>query len=298
MARVAYLILVHQDPTHFWRLVRSLDGNADFYVHLDAKTDDAPFLDRALPENVRFVERRVAVYWAGFSMVRATLSLIEAALGSGREYSHLVLLSGADYPIKRASAIENHLCSQPAHEFIKFIDMRNSPDHYMKQIDTMHFKDPVLSTRGSAMQFADKGLRKLGNLSETANRWSERYTPFFGSTWWALTPACCRHIMSVLRGDTRFVDMNRRTFAPDEHFFHTIVGNSEFCQQSDGLQEYLGVGTCNLANLHLIDPTLAKWFSIADSEEIVRSDRYFVRKVRTEVSSDLLDFIDTELLRA
>jgi hypothetical protein len=52
-----------------------------------------------------------------------------------------------------------------------------------------------------------------------------------------------------------------------------------------------------MANLHLIDPTLAKWFTIADREEVARSDRYFLRKVRTGASDELLDYIDAELLK-
>ncbi len=298
MDRVAYLILAHQDPTHLWRLIRSLDHRADFFVHLDRKIDDAQFVGRRSPGNVRFIERRIAVTWAGFSMVSAILALVDEALGAGNEYSHLVLLSGADYPIKPASAIVEHLASNRSHEFIKYIDMRNSPDHYMRQIELRHFRDPLIAGTGSAVKLVDRCLRKIGNMAELSNQWSEDCVPYFGSTWWALTPACCEHVMSVVKSDKRYVEMNRNTFAPDEHFFHTIVGNSEFRERSDGVQEYLGVGTVNLANLHLIDPSLAKWFTVEDREEVASSDRYFLRKVKTDVSTGLLDFIDAELLRA
>jgi hypothetical protein len=299
MDKVAYLILAHQDPAQLSRLIRALDHRADFFVHIDAKVDLRPFIEGAAGSSVRFLEGRVAVTWAGFSMVGAILALIQGALASGSGYSHLVLLSGADYPIKPASVIVDHLARNRSHEFIRFIDMRNSPDHYMRQIEQRHFRDPILAGNGRIVRLFDKCARRIGNMAELSNRWDRDYIPYFGSTWWAMTPECCLHILSTIEGDGgRFLEMNRLTFSPDEHFFHTIVGNSEFCGRSDGLQDYLGVGTVNLANLHLIDPSLSKWFTIEDRAEVAGSDRFFVRKVRTDVSTELLDYIDAELLRA
>jgi hypothetical protein len=278
-------------------LIRAIDHRASFFVHIDAKADLQPFVRRPVPENVVFVEPRVPVYWAGYSMVRAILAMMERALVSDEEFSHLVLLSGADYPIKPAPAIVDHLASSPRHEFIKYIDMHNSADHYMVQVLRKHYRDPVIAHTSKVNRFLDRAARKALNSARIPNKWDSATVPYFGSNWWALTPECCRHILTMSRRGSSYVAMNERTFSPDEHFFHTIVGNSKYSERSDGLQEYLGVGTCNMANLHLIDPTLAKWFTIEDREEVARSDRYFLRKVRTGESDALLDFIDRELLK-
>jgi hypothetical protein len=297
MSKVAYLVLTHQDPVQLRRLIGALDHRASFFVHVDAKTDLRPFVERGVPSSVHFLEDRTPVYWAGYSMVRAILSLMEKALVSDEEFTHLVLLSGADYPVKPAAAIVDHLTSQPNREFIKYIDMRNSADHYMVQVQRKHFRDPVLTPSSPTRRFFDRSVRRVMNAVRLPNVWDAQVVPYFGSTWWALTPGCCRHIVTMSRRGSSFVQMNERTFSPDEHFFHTLVGNSKYAENADGLQDYLGVGTCNMANLHIIDPTLAKWFTIADREEVARSDRYFVRKVRTGISDGLLDFIDAELLK-
>lgn len=288
--KVAYLILTHADPEHLWRLIGALGDRADVYVHVDAKSDLAQFQTRTSP-NVMFLADRVDVRWAGFSMVRAILALIETAMAKGESYSHLVLLSGADYPIKPAHEIEAFLFANKDHEFIKYIDVRESPDHYMKQIEVKHFRDPILAGGG----FPDRVARKVANSLKMSNKWDGKWIPYFGSNWWALTPACCEKVLETAK-KVPFIEMNRRTFAPDEKFFHTIVGNSEFAAKSDGLQEFLGVGTCNLANLHIVDPSLAKWFTEEDFEQVASSDKFFVRKVRTGTSTDLLDRIDKELL--
>jgi hypothetical protein len=84
----------------------------------------------------------------------------------------------------------------------------------------------------------------------------------------------------------------RHAFASDEQFFHTIVGNSRFAASATGLQAYSGRGTYKLANLHLIDPSLSKWYTLDDWEAVSRSDKFFLRKVRTGESTKLLDALD------
>ena len=86
---------------------------------------------------------RVKVYWGGFSMVKATLNLMKAALTSGEKFSHLVLLSGLDYPIKPSWAIYNFLTNHSNKQFIRFIDMQESPTPQMKRILHYWFMEPI-----------------------------------------------------------------------------------------------------------------------------------------------------------
>lgn len=41
---LAYLISAYCDPDHVKQLIDALDVDADFYVHIDARVDDAPFV--------------------------------------------------------------------------------------------------------------------------------------------------------------------------------------------------------------------------------------------------------------
>jgi hypothetical protein len=90
--------------------------------------------------------------------------------------------------------------------------------------------------------------------------------------------------------------MNRRAGFPDEHYIHTIVGNSQFARKATGLQKFTGIGTYRMANLHHIDPSLSKWFTELDFELLRKSDKLFVRKVRTSDGTGLVNRIDEELL--
>lgn len=89
---LAYLISAYCDPDHVKQLIDALDVDADFYVHIDARVDDAPFR-RLLPDKVHYVKRH-PVSWGGYEQVEYQRELLLAAVESGQPYSHVVCLSG------------------------------------------------------------------------------------------------------------------------------------------------------------------------------------------------------------
>ncbi len=62
--------------------------------------------------------------------MNATLELIECALNTGGDFTHLELISGSDYPIKNNAFFHETFVSNPQHEFIKYVDMPQSI-HYL-----------------------------------------------------------------------------------------------------------------------------------------------------------------------
>lgn len=294
--KVAYLILAHTDPLHLQRLAQSIEYESDIFIHLDAKSAVEPFLELDLPRSATLIPERVTITWAGFSMISATLNLIQAALNQNDEYSHFVLLSGLDYPIRSARSIHQFLMANRDRELIQFFDMRQSPDCYLHHIRHYWFRDALFShaTVDKAVRYGLEILLK----PLTRRKIEQSFLPCFGSQWWALTPECAAFILDFLRQHPEVKQAYQRTFAPDEHFFHTIVANSAFLSRSGGLQPFLGRGSAKMANLHLIHPTLNKIYEEKDFDEIARSDKLFVRKVTTLKSSRLLDRIDRELRSA
>ncbi len=295
MKKVAYLILVHSDPTHFCKLIESLCKHADIYVHVDAKSKLEDFSSQCLP-GVNFIPERVDIAWAGISMVDALLNLTKAAMERSDSYTHLVYLSGSDYPIKPGNIISNLFTSNPERQFIKYIDMRESPEHYLKLITRKQFLEPLFPTKNKIISIVDKSIRKILRRLNIPNKWRNEVIPYFGHTWCALTPNCCAYILNFHNNNPWFYQMNKDTFSPDEHYFHTIVGNSPFAKSADGLQEYKGRGLWKLVNFHLICPTLQKWFTIADWNQIQTSNKLFVRKVNSDSGTSLVEQIKTRSL--
>ena len=296
MKKLAFLVLAHADPQHLGQLVSALDYRSDVFIHVDKKSDISPFRSAVRAGNVRFLDQRVSVAWAGISMIDAQMALIMEALKSQEKYTHLMFLSGADYPIVPMRQIHQKLTENPNKQFIRFIDMRQSPDVYMKQISQKWFKEPWGRTKNKHLAFIDKAIRKVFSMMKIKNHWDTRMIPYFGSQWVALTPDCCQYLLDFQVNNPWFRRMNRHTFSPDEHYIHTIVGNSPFLESSDGIQPFQGRGTWRLANLHIVDKSLVKWYTEQDWEEITRSDKLFVRKVRSADGKELVERINRELL--
>ncbi len=295
MKQIAYLVLAHADPKHFEKLVSALEYNSKIFVHLDAKSDIKAFQAFSLPENLTFIKNRVRVSWGGISIVDATLRLIESALNNGGDFTHLVLISGSDYPIKDNAFIYKTFVSNPQREFIKYVDMRQSA-HYMKYINQKWYKEPIFHTSNRTLGLPGKVIRNILNKISFHNSWNKDVIPYFGSQWWALTPACAQYILNYVKGNANYYKTNKNSFAPDEHFFHTIVGNSPFNAKADGLQEFKGRGTWRMANFHLIHKTVAKWYTADDWDEINTSEKLFVRKVNSLLSSPLIEMINKNIL--
>lgn len=292
MAKLAFLILTHSDPIHLRKLVDSLPPS-DIFIHVDAKVDLSEFKLMVFNKSVSFVEPRVSVAWAGISMIDATNSLMNFAFKSS-DANHFILLSGSCYPIKRNVELLKFFGDSNISN-IKFFDMRSSPEHYMKHVVKCWFKEPFIRTKTKSLIFTDKAIRRALDLLRLKNKWDKNIVPYFGSQWFSLSRDALEYVLKYQQENAGYYEMNKRTFAPDEHYYHTIIGNSKFAKESTGVQPFEGRGTYRMANFHIIDPSLSKWFCLSDFDSIKNSERIFVRKVRTLDGSDLLDKIDSLL---
>jgi hypothetical protein len=223
---VAYLVMAHGAPEQCARLVGRLSTPEDtVIVHVDRKADLAPFLKafRVLPIPPLLTPRRVPVHWAGWGFVQATMIGMRTALKAykSKPWTHMVLLSGADYPIRSAAEI---------HEF------------YNKHQD----KSFIFWSAGEARQLSDEERR--GNhvwswsgdrerlqtwwISIRGRRWHVDRprrlprglkTAYQGSAWWSLTPEAVRYSLRFLwrRPDVRLYF--RFVHVPDENLFQMLL---------------------------------------------------------------------------
>lgn len=294
MKDIAYLILAHTDPDQLARLVRALDYRARIFVHLDAKSDLSEFRSRDLPPGVSFIENRARVSWAAFSQVGASLRMMRAALESGHPFSHLVMLSGLDYPIKPVQQLHEFLNAHPQHEFIRFINVSLSR-RYRPFFEHYWFLENLPFIPRKLDYYLRHGFGRALRLFLKKPQ-PPGMEPCWGSAYWALTPKCAAHILDFTDKRTDYVRWARSSYAVDEHYFHTIVGNSSFCVNADGFTPYAGQWPHELANLHLIHHSLRKVYTEEDYDELYGSTKFFVRKVVSGQFNGLVARLDNEIL--
>ena len=307
--RIAYLIAAHSDPLHLQRLVGALDVDADFFIHIDKKQPITPFTELINKPNVTFLadSNRVKVYWGGFSQVQATLNLLEACLAAIDRlqvaYTKIVFMSGADYPIKSNDYIHRFFEEHPDTNFIRGMNITRA--------NTVKYNYCIRNYLFFNFQFRSALLTRVTRkfLNVTANWFARkpnyietkpgnRMDIFHGSSWWALNSDVVQHILTQADRHNEVRGYFKLSLASDEKFFHTFFFNSVYtASNGKGGEEPYVPHTSAFANLHLIDPSLQKWFGPEDFDAIRTSDKLFVRKVSSRKSAALLDRIDRELLR-
>lgn len=221
--RISYLILAHDNYLHLERLVNAIQGkDVRIYVHIDKRS--------AMPKNIEypnviFIKKRIAVYWAEFSIIEATLQLMKAALSdSFGEY--YIYLSGTDYPIRSKSFLNEKL--KEGGEFINILKGFH-PSKPAKHYLHFHFRQ-IERKRFHPISMLFLLIERLIRLTGLTKK-----TPFqiyVGSQWFALSKKCAQYIINKVETDNTYFRYFRRTLVPDEAFFQTIIGNSPFADQT------------------------------------------------------------------
>ncbi|MDD5274016.1 MAG: beta-1,6-N-acetylglucosaminyltransferase [Methylovulum sp.] len=224
--KLAYIILAHDDADNLFRLIQRLLTDDDGVVgHWDKKNPldltvaAAARLDERQRQRVRFA-RRVAVEWGGWSMVAATLAALEELENSVETFDYVILLSGADYPIKPLATLKAFLGAGAGREYIECVD----PEREAWVVDGLvqeryqHYHWFNWRKHPKLFSFAVSIQKRLG----IKRRLPERLQPRFGSQWWALTWPTAQQILqrSRRRAIRAFF---KTTWVPDELFFPTLA---------------------------------------------------------------------------
>ena len=278
--KVAYLILAHTSPAMLKALVTAIKKPKEtVFVHLDRKTAMPPF-EKLLAGQCTFIEQRENVSWGSFSTIRATLSLLQAAIAAG-QFDYFCLLSGADYPIKPVHAFELYLAAHAGNEYIRCRNIAGLPPKFKKRY-TGFF---LFENRSEFLKKLNYGITKIQRLFYKRKPYAGK--PIFcGSQWWTLTGACVRYIMDFMAAHPDCMSYFKYTHLSDEMFFHTIIAGSPFSGriQNDNLR-------------HIVfeeDSSHPHVWTMADKETLLQSPAYFARKFDLSIDSDIIEHLKND----
>src|SRR6202012_648075 len=217
--RLAHLILAHDKPAQLERLVKRLaHPDADIYIHIDGKIDMALFAALDLPEGANFIKNRVAIRWADFSMMTATLSSFEEMMASGKEYSHLNLLSGHDYALKNPEVVHKFLFANQGKTFMRYRSVADEWQESMSRFTLYHLGDYNFPLKFRLQWVMNKLLppRKLPNGMRA----------YGFSQWLTITPECAQYVINFMKNNPKVKRYFRMVWAVDELLFQTVLMNS------------------------------------------------------------------------
>lgn len=274
----AYLILAHACPGQLRKLLMLLDDpRNDIFIHLDRKARFGPeVLDGCCrASKLTFVEPRLSVTWAGYSMIRAITALLESAVPGQYAYYHLI--SGQDLPIKTQDKIHAFFEQHAGEEFL---DLWKPQSHTHNRY---HYR--VLFPEGAGRPVTRLVNNLLKGLQMAVGCKINRNTDFyFASTWVSITHACAAYILS--RKDW-IHETFRQTCGTDEIFLPTLIMNSPF-------REHLYPGPV-IGNFRFIDWTRGEssrhpWvFRASDWDLLMASPCFWARKFDERIDAKIID---------
>jgi hypothetical protein len=226
--RLAFMVLAHDDADNVLRLIARLLRDGDcVVVHWDKHN---PFdLQAAARQQFNddawsrlFFAPRLAVKWGQWPMVEATLACMDVLASSRQTFAYVLLLSGADYPIKPLGALKAFLAQDDGMEYIECVDpsqdawvVQGLVHERYQQYHWINWRDhPKLFNVAVGLQKALRIKRKL----------PEPLKPRFGSQWWALTWPTAQRVLQLGR-DRAICGFFKTTWVPDELFFQTLVAS-------------------------------------------------------------------------
>lgn len=306
--RIAFLNLCHTDPLLVARCARRLCSDSDFdmYIHVDAKQDIEPFLKATNGiERVYFTPNRHKVYWGGYNAIHACYELLRTALNSDRDYDYFVMMQNLDYPIKSNEQIKAFFLENNGKEFLRGCPIAGTKDwefarkyklYYMK--DNPYGKAPNSNPKKLLITLASTvlSLTTIG-FNGTIKEKDGDYDIYYGCAQWAISRKCAEYLDEFEKTHPRFNKKMKIMQFPDEEYFHTVVHNSHFKENCIKYNEPEQRWLVNWRNLTYFEfPREVTVLTKADYKKLKDQPDLFCRKVRSEVSSGLLDLLDKDAL--
>ena len=237
-----YLILAHKNPLQLGRMIERLDdGASKFFIHLDAKTPIEPFAACLEGAHIRFIDKRERCVWGDFSIVQATIRLMEAA---SKEQGIFILMSGQDYPIQSQGYINDFLERNKEFDFIEIEPLEEKWKPKMVKDKLEHYHILHSEERGNSNCYAPfrhcsvfQKLRTLthllkGRLSvknfKLLCSLPKRVAPFerqyAGSQFWAFSERTFYAVLHYIREHKAALEgYYKYTSSPDEIYFHSVL---------------------------------------------------------------------------
>ncbi len=278
--KTALLVLSHK-PMPYIKLLAQKNKSVNIYIHIDKKIElESIASDFDGLANVTFINDRITVHWAGYSMIKATLNLINAAL-SNHENKIFHLLSADDVLLQNFDDI-NKTWQHGNAEAIYLDSKISLPHRYRLRFNTIHADTPYQRhPLGKALTITLKLLDKIIPASMK--------TPsLFGSQWFSIKRPQLQLLMnSITEEDCAFFS---KKLCPDEHFFQYI--SARVPELSHNLAE-------NNQRYIIFDRNQNRgaspiFLSLDQLKVAQKQGAWFARKIDATLAKDALSLINKE----
>lgn len=297
---IAYLISVYTDAPQLKRLVEALHPDAQFFIHVDKKSDIRPFTAILHGDNIHYLPNRIHVHWGTITQVDFQIALIQAALEHPQDFDYIFFLSGQDYPLWSVDRINTWLQEQNGKELLSGVCINTPQESFQQQQALYQSFRPDLNFP----LIGETWNRKLGILYRkvmhllnrrkklTLTIDDEQWQLYKGADYWAISQQLAQHILYTYQKHPEIRRYFSDSFAPSETMIQTIAFNSPQWAAKCLLWEGEYPGLAALTPLHFIiyDPII-KIMDESDYDTLINSGKMFTRKLVSGKSDRLVKLL-------
>eukprot|EP00536_Pseudo-nitzschia_multiseries_P007627 jgi/Psemu1/296635/fgenesh1_pm.181_\ len=222
---LCYGILAHDSAEATIRIIESVDEpTTTFVVHIDGKYEEnyMKLKEYANQRDRVFVldhPHRVRVNWGGFSMVNATLQILNHIDRHDIQFTHFVHMASTSYPIVSNRRIRNKLAEYPIdanfmHIILKPARPAESIWNYFVECDDRLHR-----------------IHRLPIITKEQNN-----ADFYTSSQWFIISKEFAHYLANPQDEKgtflrQYLDYIEHAVVADENFFGTVLRNTHFCNK-------------------------------------------------------------------
>jgi len=308
---LAYLISAHTDAPQLKRLIEALHPDAQFFVHIDSKSDITQFTSIIKGLNVHFIENRIDVRWGTILEVEYQMALIKAALDYPVYFDRIFFLSGMDYPLWTNEHILDWLDHNRDREILQGICMAvNDVSEQCQEIYTLprpFYNNSLLNNKWNMRlsilnrkYLAFRGVKKPLEFVVTPDVGQhpcvlpqpEIWKLYKGSAWWCISEELAKYIYDVYDKCPEVKAYFMDSFGSAETLIQTIAFNTHEWAQKCMLVRGAYPGLPALTPLHYIvyDPVI-KVMDETDYDTLMASGKMFARKLVSGQSDKLVELL-------
>lgn len=289
-----YAIAAHANPKKLDALLEILNGR-NVYLHLDKSVKRQNFLKELgnlHNPGLKVLEESesIRVNWCGFSQLKLQFKFIEKYLQDTDSFGPLVLLSGECYPIKKLVEFEEFL--QTKNDFISVFKIpelqsqsANPVDqHRINKITRIYLQDlrflKKIKKRGSLVYKIASFPSKLIRTMKIPNLRIDTSAEFYeGSDWIAIGKDLAKDLITH---KDEILKEFRYCFCPSEIAIQSYFGRLNTTEEENEFESKSQIVSTNSAAehapFHYIHPSLNYSWELKDLEQIISSEKYFIRK--------------------
>ncbi|MGQ4543705.1 beta-1,6-N-acetylglucosaminyltransferase [Dermabacteraceae bacterium P7054] len=296
-----FLIQAHGQPELFRRLLHRLDvPGASVVAHIDAKQEQSQFMHDS-PANVTFLEDRIKVNWGGVSLYKAMLLLLREAVALHPESDHYVFLSGQDYPVYSVANYVDFLAEHPDKSWVNFYPMHPRAQFY--DVISRYWFDDFVAEYPKVGKYIVEKFYKFQSRRLPKRKPLKDFQFYRGSSSWCVSRKGALAALAFLdsRNGKKLTRYLETCHVTDEIWMATALLNASDRGEvanwdTDGKRAPGEMLEENKVYHHYIDwsperenPAL---LTLADLPKIDASKKWFIRKVDSVKSAELLDELD------